>query len=201
MQVYPVWQATNDIMKPTKFWRGLLKADQTALKPYVLTKLMGEGDSSQNMCQLAHKKKTLKTSTSHLVECWISLFDSVFNNKGSMYTKPEAPKLRNIAMSLCKTNPKDIFDKYVWQGSTLNSRQDMLTWTAARKFLGDIWSEGKAEFELAIQAIDNMEVDKDKVEAATAMIGFAFASTSGVIVREKKQQIIRICCCKVQIML
>jgi hypothetical protein len=46
--------------------------------------------------------------------------------------------------------------------------------TAAHKFLGDLWSKGKAEFELAKQAIDNMEVDEDNEEAAKApkTVGF-----------------------------
>jgi hypothetical protein len=164
MQVYPVWQATKDFTKPTKVWKGLLKADQKAVKPYVMTELMGEGDSVHNICQLANKKKTLKTGKLHLVELWISLFDKAFNNKSGEYNKPEAPKLRNFATRLRKTKLKEMFDEYVWKGSSLISRQDMIALTAARTFIGDVWNKGKAEFELAKQAVEDMAVDEDEGE-------------------------------------
>jgi hypothetical protein len=99
-----------------------------------MTELMGgEAESIHNMCKLADKKKTGKTGEFYSMELWISLFDGAFNNKSRACNKPEAPKLWNFATRLCKTNPKDIFNKYVWQGSTLISRQDMITWTAAWK--------------------------------------------------------------------
>jgi hypothetical protein len=36
-------------------------------------------------------------------------------------------------MRLCKTDPKQIFDKYAWDEHRIKSRQDMIAWVAARK--------------------------------------------------------------------
>jgi hypothetical protein len=35
-QVYSIWQAIKDVTKPTKFWKGLLKADQKAVLNHML---------------------------------------------------------------------------------------------------------------------------------------------------------------------
>jgi hypothetical protein len=50
-QVYDVWNRKPDIVKPTKYWNGLLKADKVAVKPYTMDDLMDEGDDTiHNMC-------------------------------------------------------------------------------------------------------------------------------------------------------
>jgi hypothetical protein len=137
--VYTVWDKDKDLVKPTKYWNGLLKADKTAAEPYTLDDLMGEGDDTiHGRCRIADKKKPIKTGELHSVEFWMVLFNGAFDTKGSSYNEPSSPKLRQFAIRLCKTNPKLIFDKYVWEGNTIKSRQDTIAWVASRKFLGDV---------------------------------------------------------------
>jgi hypothetical protein len=157
--VYAVWNKKTDIIKPTKYWNGLLKADKAAVKPYTMDDLMGEGDDTiHNMCQIADKKKAIKTGEFHAVEFWMVLFSNAFNTKASSYNEPSSPKLRNFALRLCKTDPSEIFDEYAWNAQALKSRQDTIAWVAARKFLGDTWNS--KEFDVAKEA-DEMEIDKD----------------------------------------
>jgi hypothetical protein len=170
-QLYPVWNEKTDLTEPTKFWKGLLKADQKSVTPFEIEELMGEGDSIHNLCRIASKKKPLKTGALHSVEYWIVLFEGAFNTKAVTYNNPEAPKLRSFASRLCKTDPRIIFEDYVWKDSLLTSRQDTIAWTAARKFLGDVW-KGDAGFDIAKQAKDSMEIDQDPVEVTPKKVAF-----------------------------
>lgn len=72
-QLYPVWNEKTDLTAPTKFWKGLLKADQKSVKSFELEELMGEGDSIHNLCRIANKKKPLQTGALHSVDYWTEL--------------------------------------------------------------------------------------------------------------------------------
>ena len=168
-QLYPVWNEKTDLTAPTKFWKGLLKADQKSVKSFEPDELMGEGDSIHNLCRIANKKKPLQTGALHSVEYWTELFEGAFNTKAVTYNNPEAPKLRSFASRLCKTDPRIIFDEYAWKDSLLTSRQDTIAWTAARKFLGDVW-KGEPEFDISKQTKDSMEIDP--VEASPKKVAF-----------------------------
>ena len=158
-KVYAVWDQKKDLVKPTKYWKGLLKADKDVVAPYTMDDLMGEGeDTIHNRCRIADKKKTIKTGEFHSVEFWMVLFNDVFDPKATSYNEPIAPKLRHFAMRLCKTEPKQIFDEYAWDGNTIKSRQDTIAWVAARKFLGDVWNT--KGFDIAKEAAD-MDIDDD----------------------------------------
>jgi hypothetical protein len=80
-KVYDVWNRKTDIIKPTLYWNGLLKADKVAVKPYSKDDLMGEGDDTiHNRCRIADKKKPLKTGEFHSVDSTLwnfGLFSSV----------------------------------------------------------------------------------------------------------------------------
>ena len=153
---------TNDIIKPTKFWKNMLKADQMVYQPFKPSELMGEGDSVHNLCRIADKKKQLPTGEFHDVNLWISMFHGAFDRKAATYNNPEAPRLRKLAGRLCKTNPKSIFDGYTWKGLTLTSRADTIAWTAARKFFGDVWKVEKNDFDIAKEAKTTMDVDEEQ---------------------------------------
>jgi hypothetical protein len=86
------------------------------------------------------------------------LFSNSFNTKASSYNEPNAPKLRNFALRLCKTDPSEIFDDYAWNAQALKSRQDTIAWVAARKLLGDVWNKG---FDIA-KKVDEMDIDDDE---------------------------------------
>jgi hypothetical protein len=160
--VYVVWDMTNDIIKPTKFWKNMLKADQMVFQPFKPDELMGEGDSVHNLCRMADKKKQLSTGEFHDVNLWISMFHGAFDRKAATYNNPEAPRLRKLAGRLCKTNPKSLFDGYTWKGLTLISRADTIAWTAARKFFGDVWKVEKNEFDIAKESKTTMDVDEEE---------------------------------------
>jgi hypothetical protein len=153
---------TNDIIKPTKFWKNMLKADQMVFQPFKPDELMGEGDSVHNLCRMADKKKQLPTGEFHDVNLWISMFHGAFDRKAATYNNPEAPRLRKLAGRLCKTNPKSIFDGHTWKGLTLVSRADTIAWTAARKFFGDVWKVEKNEFDIAKESKTTMDVDEEE---------------------------------------
>jgi hypothetical protein len=159
--VYMVWDMTKDIIKPTKFWKNMLKSDQMVYQPFKPEELMGEGDSVHNLCRIADKKKQLTTGEFHDVNLWISMFHGAFDRKAATYNTPEAPRLRKLAGRLCKTNPKSIFDGYTWKGYKLKSRADTIAWTAARKFFGDVWQSDKNEFDIAKEANTTMDVDDE----------------------------------------
>jgi hypothetical protein len=51
----------------TKYWNGLLKADKTAVEPYTMDELMGEGeDTIHNRCRTADKQKSLLRQTNFI---------------------------------------------------------------------------------------------------------------------------------------
>jgi hypothetical protein len=151
---------TNDITKPTKFWKNMLKSDQMVYQPFKPDVLMGEGVSVHNLRRMADKKKPLATGECHDVNLWISMFHRAFDRKSATYNNPEAPRLRKLAGRLCKTNQKAIFNGYTWKGPKLISRADTITWTAARKFFGDVWKSEKNEFDIVKEANTTMDVDE-----------------------------------------
>ena len=184
--VYAVWNKKTDIIKPTKYWNGLLKADKEAVKPYTMDDLMGEGDDTiHNRCRIADKKKVIKTGEFHSVEFWLVLFSNAFNTKAGSYNDPSSPKLRSFALRLCKTDPSTIFDEYAWNAETIKSRQDTIAWVAARKFLGDVWSS-KA-FDIS-KEVEDMEVDEDmNIELDTAKM--VTPAKSSVTSKKKKKKV------------
>ena len=107
--IYVVWDMAKDIIKPTKFWKNLLKSDQMGYQPFKAEELMGEGESIHNLCRMADKKKQLPTGEFHDVNLWISMFHGAFDRKAPTHNSPEAPKQRKFAGRLCKTSPKVIF--------------------------------------------------------------------------------------------
>ena len=82
----------------------------------------------------------------------------VQSGHGSSPVEPNAPKLRNFALRLCKTDPSRIFDDYAWNAQALKSRQDTIAWVAARKLLGDVWNKG---FDIG-KKVDEMDIDNDE---------------------------------------
>jgi hypothetical protein len=101
-----------------------------------MEELMGEGDLIHNLCRLADKKKNLKTGEFNDITLWILMFNGAFDRKSVTYSSLEAPKLRKFAGRLCKTPPKEIFNRYAWKGHSLISRDNTIVWMVARKFLG-----------------------------------------------------------------
>ena len=83
--VYAVWDMTKDIIKPTKFWKNMLKADQMVYQPFKPDELMGEGASVHNLCWMADKKKQLPTGEFHNVNLWISMLHGAFDRKAATY--------------------------------------------------------------------------------------------------------------------
>ena len=102
-------------MESASYWK---KADQDAARPYSKDKILGEGDTIHNMCQIAYKKTTLQTGEFFLAELWVTLFETARDIKNASYNNIDTPTLRNFAARFCKTNPKEIFDKDIWKGTT-----------------------------------------------------------------------------------
>jgi hypothetical protein len=117
---------TKNIIKPTKFWKSMLIADQRVYQPFKPDELMGEGDSMNSLCRIVDKKNQLMTGKFHDVNLWILMFHGAFDRKAATYNSPEAPRLRKLAGRLCKTNPKSIFDGYTWKGRMLISPADTI---------------------------------------------------------------------------
>jgi hypothetical protein len=166
--VYAVWDKTKDLTRPTKFWKALLKADQESAKHYTTEEIMGEGDMIHNMCQISHRKKSNYSEKEDSPNVRVPLGRTMAfvvqrhsPQQGKLVQQPRGPKLRNFAVRLCKTNPREIliFDDLIWKGLTIISRQDMIAWTAARKCMGDIWDGDNKEFNVAKQNKDVMDIN------------------------------------------
>ena len=149
-KLYAVWDKTKDIISPTKFWKKIKEEDRQTTKAYIKEELMGEGESIHNMCRIAFRKKPLPTGELHSVEFWIALFNDAHNSKSISFNNPESHKLRTFAARLCQTN----------KGHTLISRQDTVAWTAARKFMGDVWN-GPEKFKINGKDGEEMDIEED----------------------------------------
>jgi hypothetical protein len=93
-KVYVVWDQKRDLVKPTKYWNGLLKANKEVIKPCMMDELMGEGNTVHNMCRITDKKKPFRIGEFQAVEFWIVyFFNGAFDRKMSSHNDPTAPKL------------------------------------------------------------------------------------------------------------
>jgi hypothetical protein len=109
-KVYAAWDQKRDLVKPTKYWNGLLKADKEPIKPYMKDELMGEGGMVHNMCRIVDKKKPIKAGKFHAVKFWMVLFNGAVGRKMSSYNDPTAPKLQMFILRVCRTDLKEIFE-------------------------------------------------------------------------------------------
>ena len=103
--------------------------------------LFGEGSAIRDFLPIIKKLIPLPPRKSHGVEDWLSIFTKAFNKETQLAQSTNGIKLRQLAVRMAVSHPRELFETAVWKGKGLISRHDTIIWRAVYNLFGAPWNK------------------------------------------------------------
>ena len=133
------YHADHKIKTPTTIWKNL-DLLQYNVTPYTNDDLFGEG-SVHDLAKLIKPLIPIPATKEHTVTDWKGIFEKVFKLDTQIAKSTNGKTLRNLAVRMAVTNPRNLFESAIWNGKILVLRHDTVIWRAAYELFGAPWNK------------------------------------------------------------
>ena len=135
-----MWQKDEEANQPTEAWNNLDML-QYETSPFTTDDLFGEENSIHEFSRIIKRLLPQAPKYLYTVEDWKRVYINAFEGETQLAQSKNGERLRAIAIRMALTSPYELFEKDVWEGSTLRSRHDTIMWRAAYEIFGAPWHQ------------------------------------------------------------